>query len=259
MTVSLSVIIPAFNEARQLAGAISRTSAYLHDRLGEDFELIVVDDGSTDDTMAVVRRMARDLPFLRLLRQPVNRGKGAAVKRGMLEASGKVRLFTDADGSTSIEEVEKVLQAMGQGSDVVIASRQHKDSDIRVYQRWLRRNMGKTFNLLVRVLLFPGLRDTQCGFKAFTDHAARTVFSRQTLEGFAFDAEILYLANRAGLRVVEIPVAWVNVKESRVHILGDSARMLRDLLLIRWRHGRKRGDERSRSLPEKPCSPSVEP
>lgn len=234
--IKLSVVIPAYNEAERLPATIEEAYAWLTERFGSDFEMIVVDDGSSDDTVERVDAMAGGRPHLKLLQQLQNRGKGAAVRRGMLEASGDVRLFMDADHSTHIREAAKVLDAMEHGADVVIASRQHPESDISVSQSWLREHMGKGFNFLMRTLVGLKLEDTQCGFKAFTARAAEALFSRQKLDGFSFDVELLFLASRLSFSIAEIPVEWINEPNSRVRMLADPALMFADIMRIRNLH-----------------------
>ncbi len=229
----LSVVIPAFNEAARLPRTLSEARAWLDAHLSGDYELLVVDDGSTDDTCAIVARIARDWPRLRLLRQPENRGKGAAVRRGMLEGRGEVRLFMDADHSTHIREVTKVFEAIEAGAEVVIASRRHPDSELPVRQGRLREAMGVAFNRLMRSIVGLPYEDTQCGFKAFTAEAAARLFPRQTLDGFGFDVEILAWARKLGMRIVEIPVRWTNDADSRVAIGRDPLAMLAELWRIR--------------------------
>jgi len=234
--MKLSIIIPAFNEENRLPDTLREAHAWLTAHIGDTFEILLVDDGSSDATCDKVRELMGDMPELKLLRQPANRGKGAAVRRGMLQASGDIRLFMDADHSTHINEVEKVLPAIHAGADVVVASRQHPESDIPQRQSWLREHMGMVFNLLMRAMVGLNMQDTQCGFKAFTAKAAEAVFSRQKLDGFSFDVEILFLAHRQGLRTVEIPVRWVNEANSKVRMLLDPIRMFADLIRIRWLH-----------------------
>lgn len=209
----LSVVIPAFNEATRLPRSLARITEYL-ERAGQAYELLVVDDGSTDGT-AERAREAITGP-LTVLRSAINRGKGHAVRRGMLAARGTWRLMTDADLSTPIEEVERLLEAAKRGADVVIASRALPGANIEVHQPWYRENMGRAFNLMVRILAVPGIHDTQCGFKLFSARAAQTCFGPARLDGFSFDVEALYLAIRHGLRVVEVPVTWRNDAATRV-------------------------------------------
>jgi len=234
--MKLSVIIPAYNEAERLPSTLEEAYGWLSDQLPDDFEIIVVDDGSSDATVEKTREMIATHPCLKILVQPQNRGKGAAVKRGMLEAGGDIRLFMDADHSTHVRETEKVLAAMEQGAEVVIASRQHPESDISVSQSWLREHMGQSFNLIMRSIVGLKMEDTQCGFKAFTAKAAKDIFSRQKLEGFSFDVELLFLASRLGYRIAEIPVEWINEPNSRVRMIADPVLMFADVVRIRRLH-----------------------
>ncbi len=234
--MKLSVIIPAFNEVERLPSTLEEAYGWLTERLADSFEIIIVDDGSSDETVAKTREMIASHPHLKILVQPQNRGKGAAVKRGMLEAGGDIRLFMDADHSTHIRETEKVLAAIDEGSEVVIASRQHPESDISVSQSWLREHMGKSFNFIMRSIVGLKMEDTQCGFKAFTARAAEDIFSRQKLEGFSFDVELLFLASRLGYRITEIPVEWINEPNSRVRMIADPALMFADVMRIRRLH-----------------------
>lgn len=228
----LSIVIPAYNEERRIGGTLESIARYLH-RKPYRAEVIVVDDGSSDATVSVARK-APGSPAILCNEQ--NRGKGYSVRRGALEAAGEVVLFSDADLSTPIEEAEKLDEALRQGADVAIGSRALPASDIQIHQPFYRERMGKTFNLLVRLFVFPGISDTQCGFKAFRREAAREVFSRQTLPGFAFDVEILYIARRLGYTVREVPVIWRNSPETKVGALRDSIRMFSDILKVRKIH-----------------------
>lgn len=234
----LSVVIPAFNEERRLGATLERVAAYLADQPLE-WELLVVDDGSMDGTAALVERASVAEPRMRLVRVGRNRGKGNAVRAGFLEASGEHVLFSDADLSTPIEEVERLRAALRANpesrprADIAIGSRALPDSDVRVRQNIVRQTMGKTFNLIVRLATGLSIHDTQCGFKLFHREAAMPIFRAQRLEGFAFDVELLFLARRRGLHVAEVPVAWINSADSRVHVVRDSLRMLRDVLRIR--------------------------
>lgn len=235
--LKLSVIIPAYNEALRLPQTLQDASHWLTDHFSHAWEIIVVDDGSIDDTCTAARNIIGESTNIRLLEQPQNMGKGAAVRRGMLAATGEVRLFMDADHSTHIREVSKVMPILEQGhADVVIASRQHPESDISVHQSWLREHMGKTFNLLMRTMVGLDMQDTQCGFKAFSAAAADTIFPLQKLNGFSFDVELLFLTKRAGFRLSEIPVEWINEPNSRVRLLADPALMFADIIRIRNLH-----------------------
>jgi dolichyl-phosphate beta-glucosyltransferase len=191
----------------------------------------VIDDGSRDETVA----RARDVggPSVTVVANEVNRGKGYSVRRGMLLARGERRLMTDADLSTPIEEVVRLLARMDEGYDVVIASRAVAGANIEIHQPWYRENMGRVFNLFVRSLTGLALKDTQCGFKLFSARAAEAAFGACRLDGFSFDVEALYVANRLGYRIAELPVTWRNDEATRVGVLRDSTRMFADLLRIR--------------------------
>jgi|UPI000382448A dolichyl-phosphate beta-glucosyltransferase len=236
MMTQLSVVIPAFNEAERLPRTLCEAYDWLSDHYDGTFEIIVVDDGSTDDTRQRIEALLPTRPCVTMLPAHVNVGKGGAVRRGMLAANGAVRLFMDADHSTHIREVNKVLPALHAGADVVIASRQHPDSDISCHQSWLREHMGMSFNLLMKTCVDLSFLDTQCGFKAFSARAAEAVFSRAKLDGFSFDVELLFLAQRLGLNIEEIPVQWVNEPNSKVRILIDPLIMLGDIIRIRHLH-----------------------
>jgi dolichyl-phosphate beta-glucosyltransferase len=228
----LSVIIPAYNEAGRIAPTIARVHEYLSAR-GHDFELVVVDDGSTDGTREVVLESARSMPGLRLITNGVNRGKGFSVRHGFLESTGEYVLFSDADLSTPIEELESFLPEMDNGADIVIGSRSLAGSRIIKRQPIYRVLMGKTFNKLVRALTVRGIVDTQCGFKLFRRSTCAELFRAQKVERFAFDVELLFLAARKGLTIRELPVKWINSPFSKVNMLRDSARMLLDIIRIR--------------------------
>lgn len=225
---ALSVVIPAFNEAVRLPGTLRRIRDFL---AGSSYEIVVVDDGSRDGTAESARHAGGDA--LRVLRDPVNRGKGSAVRRGMLAARGAHRLMTDADLSTPIEELPRLMAPARSGCPVVIASRALPGARVEVHQPWLRENMGRVFNLLVRALLLPGLRDTQCGFKLFEAEAAQQVFALARSDGFAFDVEVLVISRRLGHRIEEIPVTWRNDAATRVDNVRGFLAFL-DLLRIRW-------------------------
>jgi glycosyltransferase involved in cell wall biosynthesis len=233
--VKLSFVIPAYNESRRIGPTLEAAVAYLAGA-GMEGEVVVVDDGSQDDTAAVVARFAASHPQVRPLRNGRNHGKGYTVRRGALEAQGEVVLFSDADGSTPVGEASKLLAALEEGgADVAIGSRALPDSDLALPQPWPRRLMGWAFRNLVRLIVLRGFRDTQCGFKAFRREAAREIFRRQTLEGFAFDVELLFIARRLGYRVAEVPVRWLDSTESRVRLGHHGLRMLMDLFRIRYR------------------------
>ncbi len=204
----LSIVVPAFNEERRIGPTLARLLDYGKRRLA-GFEILVVDDGSTDRTREVVEDLARAEPALKLVRLPENRGKGAAVRRGMLEAKLRHVLFTAADLSTPIEDVELLFGELDH-VPVAIGSRALAGSRIEERQPFYREWMGRGFNLLVQGAALPGIHDSQCGFKLFALEAAREVFSRARLDGFAFDVEALFLCRKLGLRVAEVPVHWKN-------------------------------------------------
>jgi len=234
--LALSVVIPAFNEVARLEPTLRRVIDYCRAHHA-DFEILVVDDGSTDGTPGLVERVAADEERVRLIALGANRGKGAAVRAGVLAARGREVLFSDADLATPIEELDKLRQRLADGCDIAIGSRAAPGADIRVRQHPVRELMGRTFNLMVRLAALGGIRDTQCGFKLFRRAAALDLFGRARLDGFAFDVEVLWLA-RGRYQVAEVPVVWSHVDDSKVSPGGDAARMFVDLLRIRWLHRR---------------------
>jgi dolichyl-phosphate beta-glucosyltransferase len=238
VAVELSVVIPAYNEARRLGPTLDRIAAYLGGR-GVDHEIVVVDDGSTDATAELVA--GHPALGLRLVRQPENRGKGAALRAGVAAAAGTRVLLTDADLSTPIADLELLEPRLAAGADLVLGSRAAAGARIDRHQPLYRELMGKTFNKIVRLLGVRGVADTQCGFKLLTGAAARDLFPRLTIDGFAWDVELVWLARRRGWRVEEVGVSWADSADSRVHPVRDSAAMLRDILRMRLRH-RRRGD-----------------
>ena len=228
----LSIIIPAYNEENRLPETLRQVAAYLHQsRL--DSEVIVVDDGSGDHTAAVAESFRGAIPSLRVVPNGVNRGKGFSVRHGMLEARGRIVLFTDADLSAPIEEADKLLAALGT-HDVAIGSRALDRSLITVHQSRFRELAGVLFNKLVRLCLRLPFVDTQCGFKAFRREPCRILFEQQRIERYGFDPELLYLARRHGLRSVEIPVRWAHSPATKVSMFRDSLQMFLDILIIRW-------------------------
>ncbi len=234
MSLDLSVVIPAYNEAERLPGSLRQILAYLAG-WGGSHELLVIDDGSLDATAQRARELGGER--VRVLQNPVNRGKGYSVRRGMLAARGERRLMTDADLSTPIECLPSLMARMDEGVPIVIGSRALRESKIEVHQPWYRENMGRVFNLFVRLLVASDLRDTQCGFKLFSAGAAEAVFRLARMDGFAFDVEAVFLARSAGLQVTEVPVTWRNDAASRVGLLKGFL-AFPDLLQIRlnsWR------------------------
>lgn len=231
--LSYSIIIPAYNESERLAVSLPKVQDYV-DASGLQAEIIVVNDGSTDDTAEVVRRFARLHPDVRLLENPGNRGKGYSVRNGMLNATGDVMLFTDADLSSPIREASKLFAAIEQGADVAIGSRWLQAELQTERQPWFRQLYGRLFNLALRIVLGLKYRDTQCGFKAFTREAAHTIFSRQHIERWGFDPELLFLADKFKLRTVEVPVEWAHDHRSKISPLRDGMKMGVEMLAVRW-------------------------
>ena len=231
--MTYSIVIPAYNEGRRLAPTLESVLAYLRQQ-GWDAEVIVVNDGSHDNTATIVRSFAEKNRLLRLVENPGNRGKGYSVRHGMLAAQGDVILFSDADLSSPIEEMPKLLQALAAGADIAIGSRWLR-ADLQTARQSLHRQLfGRIFNLLNRIILGLRFADTQCGFKAFTRRAAQTVFPLQRIERWGFDPEILFLAGKFGFRVEEVPVRWGHAGGTRINPLRDGAHMLQEMLRIRW-------------------------
>lgn len=233
MPSTYSFIIPAYNESERLAVSLPKVLDYVSQRQLPS-EIIVVNDGSSDDTADVVRRFMALHPDVRLVENPGNRGKGYSVRNGMLQAQGDVMLFTDADLSSPIHEAGKLFTAIEQGADVAIGSR-WLDAELQTErQPWHRQLYGRLFNFALRVVLGLHYRDTQCGFKAFTRSAAHTIFTRQRVERWGFDPELLFLANKFKLRTVEIPVEWAHDHRSKISPLRDGLKMGIEMLAARW-------------------------
>ncbi|MBW3624889.1 MAG: glycosyltransferase family 2 protein [Armatimonadetes bacterium] len=230
---SLSIVIPAYNEEARLPATLETVWSYLRTR-PYPADILIVDDGSRDATPRIVSEFGRDKP-VRLLSSG-HRGKGGAVRQGMLAAEGDFILMTDADLSTPIEDLEPLLRAATEGYDVVIGSRALKDSTLIVRQPFYREMMGRTGNLLIQTLLLPGIHDTQCGFKLFRRDAAREIFSRSVMSGMSFDIEVLYLARRLGYTIKEMPVRWSHRPGSKMRLVRDYGGTLRDLVKIRRLH-----------------------
>ena len=235
--MTLSVVIPVFNEEKSIGEALRRITAYLSLK-GQSWEVLVSNDGSTDGTAEAVERFASENPqhSVRLVTSSPNHGKGFAARQGVLAASGRYVLLTDADLSAPIKESDKLIRALEAGSDVAIGSRALRSKGCDVRQSFKRRFSGRVFNLLVRALVLPDVMDSQCGFKCFTKEAAQRLFSQMKLDGFCFDVEVLYLAKRAGLKVAEVPVMWSEGRDSKIRLVHDSAVMAGDLLKIKKLH-----------------------
>jgi glycosyltransferase involved in cell wall biosynthesis len=232
---TLSLVIPAYNEQARLPYTLSQIEAYVC-REGLDCEVIVVDNGSRDATSAVVQQASLRFSALRLLRTD-GRGKGRAVRTGMLAADGAVVIFADADLSWQVEDLSRFLALVDERSPIVIGSREGAGAR-RIGEPMYRHLMGRAFNRVVQALAVPGIEDSQCGFKAFRADAARAVFSRQRIEGFGFDVEVLYLARRLGFGVRVVPLRWEHKENSRVAPVRDTLLMLSDVFSVRlnaWR------------------------
>lgn len=242
----LSLIIPAYKEANRISASLEKIFTYLANA-PYDSEVIVVDDGSPDNSVDIIREaFAKPISVgalnpsiqTKLIELGTNAGKGAAVQAGMLEAKGAIRIFTDADLSTPIHEIEKVIQAIEKEHyDVVVGSRALEGRQlVKVHQPFYREMMGRFFNMLVQIFVLRGIKDTQCGFKGFRGEAAEKLFTAQKVMGFSFDVEILYLAKKAGYKVKEVAVEWYNDERTTVGAVSDSAQMFLELLRIRKLH-----------------------
>jgi len=226
----LSIIIPAYNEEQRLPRALEQIFSYLKEQ-SYYAEVLVVENGSTDQTLEIASGFAKDHPNLRIL-QEEQRGKGYAVRRGMLDASGEYRFMCDADLSMPIAELNNFLPPIVNGADIAIASREVKGA-VRYHEPYLRHLTGRIFNTLIQLLVLPGLQDTQCGFKCFRAKVAEEIFRYQTLTGWSFDVEILYIARRLGYHIREIPIHWYFNADTKISVLKDSLKMFLDLITIR--------------------------
>ncbi len=228
----LSIIVPAYNEEERLPRTLARLSEY-YDSQSYDYDVAVVSDGSKDGTARVVNEFAAAHPKFQLIEYQPNRGKGYAVRKGMLEAKGDLVLFCDADLATPQEETEKLLAHMKDGADVAFGSRPMAESKLEIRQPLYRELLGRAFNRAVQTLAIRGVTDTQCGFKMFTRKACQDVFTRCKLDGFSFDFEALMIARDLGYRLDEVPIRWSHQEGSKVVLLRDGPRMLRDLVKLR--------------------------
>ncbi len=251
--MTYSFIIPAYNESERLRSSLPKVLDYIRQQRLQA-EIIVVNDGSVDDTAEVVRSFAATNPEIRLLENPGNRGKGYSVRSGMLHGHGDVLLFSDADLSSPIYEAGKLFDALAQGADIAIGSRWLQTELQTERQPWHRQLYGRLFNLGLKVVLGLRYRDTQCGFKAFTRAAANTVFSRQHVERWGFDPELLFLADKLKLHTVEVPVEWAHDHRSRINPLRDGFNMGLEMLKVRWNDVRGLYEQASFAV-----EPSVEP
>lgn len=231
--MTYSIVIPAYNESARLGTTLEKVLAYVRQQEW-DAEVIVVNDGSRDNTAQIVRDLVRGNPILRLLENPGNRGKGYSVRNGILNSRGDIVVFSDADLSSPIEEMPKLLQSLASGADIAIGSRWLRAELQTQRQSAHRQLFGRIFNLLLRIVLGLQFKDTQCGFKAFTRRAAQAILPLQRIERWGFDPEILFLARKFGFRVDEIPVRWGHSGGTRINPLLDGARMFQEMLRIRW-------------------------
>ena len=238
----LSVIVPAYNEQARLEPTLSAYVAYFRQR-AHSFELIVVDDGSVDGTTELVERVAAQANEIRLIRLAENRGKGFAVRSGVVNARGELILFADADGATPPDQFERLHRAVAAGADVAIGSRVVRTAGVAVRARLHRRIIGRVFHALVRLCGVQDIADTQCGFKLFRGPVAHALFSRMRTAGFSFDVEVLMMARLCGFTIAEVPVSWTHQAGSRINLATDSIRMAWELAVIRAR--RQRGDYRA--------------
>ncbi len=232
--MEVSVIIPAYNEEKRITPTIHSVVDYFDKSEIQDYEIIIVLDGSKDKTLEVVTKLSKKYKKIKIINNKINRGKGAVVKQGILESKGEYVLFMDADNSTHIDELDKILPVMRQGVDVVVGSRDMKDSKIEVRQARYKELLGDLGNLWIQILLVGGIKDTQCGFKVFEGKSARHIFRQLTMKGWSFDIELLALARYFGYNIKEMPVVWYNDDSSHVK-LKDYIHVLLDTVIIKYR------------------------
>jgi len=232
IAIELSIIIPAYNEEARIGKSLHTIIDYLAPK-NINYEIVVVDDGSSDSTYEEAQSISKEIKVHKLSQ---NSGKGAAVRKGMLIASGEIKLFSDADLSTPIYEAEKIIKALKNGADIAIGSRAVDYSTIKKHQPFYREFMGKTFNKIVQAMVIKGIHDTQCGFKGFKKSVADKIFNLTLIDGFSFDVEVLYLANIFDYKVEEISVEWYNDERSKVNPIVDSTKMLFEIMKIKKLH-----------------------
>jgi len=233
MAPYLSLIVPAYNEEKRIVRSVETALDYLG-KMDFSWEIIIVDDGSNDDTVGVLDAYKDRVKVISL---PVNSGKGAAVRKGMMESKGEICVFTDADFSIPIHEIQKILPQMKEGTEICIASRAVDRSLVKEHQPFYREYMGRIFNWIVQIIVMRGIKDTQCGFKAFSRKAVDMIFPITRIDRFAFDVELLYLARKKGLGIAQVPVEWSNDPRSTVNPIKDSINMIFELFRIRRLHG----------------------
>jgi dolichyl-phosphate beta-glucosyltransferase len=234
----ISIVIAAYNEEHRIGESLLKVRDYVTKK-NMDYEIIVVDDGSTDNTKRLVTNYKKEIENLKIISYPINKGKGYALRQGVLASTGSAVLLSDADLSAPIEELDKLLPLISSREyDVAIGSRALETSRIIIKQPWWRQSMGKSFNRFVKLIVLDGFNDTQCGFKLFSKETASSLFNNARINRFAYDVEILVLAKNKGCRILEVPVRWINSPDSKVHPIFDSLKMLFDLIRIRLMVGR---------------------
>lgn len=229
----LSIVIPAYNECARIEAALDRVLATIEEQHW-DAEVLVVDDGSTDDTASIVENWMDFFPRLHLIRNPGNKGKGYSVRNGLLQAAGTIVMFTDADLSAPMVEAERLISAIHGGADVAIGSRWLERDRQTIHQPLYRQFFGRCFNAVTRIVMGLPFKDTQCGFKAFKRESAQVIFRLQTIERWGFDPEILFIARKLGYKIAEVPVTWGHDERSRMSYLKDGMKMLEEMALIRF-------------------------
>jgi glycosyltransferase involved in cell wall biosynthesis len=234
--VKYSIVIPAYNESERIVATLDKVLAYIagQPEFAGKTEVLVVNDGSRDNTADIVKSFATKNPAVQLVENPGNRGKGYSVRNGMMRATGDIRLFSDADLSSPISEAPKLFAAIASGNDVAIGSRWLDSRTQTERQSFFRQLIGRVFNLLLRVFLGIKEKDTQCGFKAFSSRAAEAIFPRQLIERWGFDPELIYLARRSGFKIAEVPVAWAHDERSKLNPIKDGFKMGLEILRVRW-------------------------
>lgn len=242
MHPALSIVIPAYNESARIEGTLERVLLCVQ-KCAWDAEVLVVDDGSSDDTTEIVHRWAQRHDRLHLIKNGTNRGKGYSVRNGLLQAAGDIVMFTDADLSAPMQEAERLFAAIRAGADVAIGSRWLDKQRQTVHQPLYRRFFGRCYNRLTRLVMGLNFKDTQCGFKAFKREAAQVIFRLQTIERWGFDPEILFIARKLKYRIDEVPVTWGHDERSRISYLKDGMQMLKEMAEIRANSVRGRYDE----------------
>ena len=232
-TVNLSLVIPAYNEEKRLPNTLRIINEYFKKK-PYNYEIIVVDGGSIDRTSEVTKKFQKENPYIKLIRLPKNRGKGYHIRTGILNSSGEYIVFTDADCSTPIEEIEKLLFYLENNYDLAIGSRRLFESTVVLPQNWIRRGMGKIYNIFARLIGLKNIKDVPCGFKGFRKEAAMRIFRKMKLTGFSFDAEVLYLAqHKFNYKIKEVPIKWKNSGGSKVRLWSDPILMTMDLIKIK--------------------------